>query len=41
MEDRLRGITEALEAADRELVGALNARAKAIHEYNALRGWAC
>jgi chorismate mutase/prephenate dehydratase len=37
MEDRLRRITEALEAADRQLVGALNARAKAIHEYNALR----
>ena len=37
MEDRLREITEALEAADRQLVGALNARAKAIHEYNALR----
>jgi chorismate mutase/prephenate dehydratase len=37
MEDRLRRITEALEQADRQLVDALNARARAIHEYNALR----
>ena len=37
MEDRLRRITESLEEADRQLVAALNARAKAIHEYNALR----
>lgn len=37
MEDRLRRITESLEEADRQIVGALNARAKAIHEYNALR----
>ena len=37
MEDRLRRITESLEEADRQLVSALNARAKAIHEYNTLR----
>jgi chorismate mutase/prephenate dehydratase len=37
MDDRLRQITEALEEADRRLVSALNARAKAIHDYNALR----
>jgi chorismate mutase/prephenate dehydratase len=37
MDDRLRRITAALEEADRQLVGALNARARAIHEYNALR----
>ena len=37
MEDRLRQITEALEEADRQLVTALNARAKAIQSYNALR----
>ena len=37
MEDRLRRITESLEEADRQLVSALNARAKAVHEYNALR----
>ena len=37
MEDRLRRITESLEEADRQLVSALTARAKAIHEYNRLR----
>ncbi len=37
MDDRLRRISESLEEADRQLVSALNARAKAIHEYNALR----
>ncbi|MGB5313838.1 MAG: chorismate mutase, partial [Polyangiales bacterium] len=37
MDDRLRHITEALEEADRQIVSGLNARAKAIHEYNALR----
>ena len=37
MDDRLRRITAALEEADRQIVGALNARARAIHEYNALR----
>ena len=37
MNDRLRRITEALEEADRQIVQALNARAKAIHDYNALR----
>ncbi len=37
MSDRLRRITEALEEADRQLVEALNARAKAIHEFTALR----
>jgi len=37
MNDRLRRITEALEEADRQIVSGLNARAKAIHEYNALR----
>ncbi len=37
MEDRLRRITESLEEADRQIVSALNARAKAIQEYNALR----
>lgn len=37
MEDRLRRITAAIEEADRQIVTALNARAKAIHEYNALR----
>lgn len=37
MEDRLRRITESLEEADRQIVSALNARAEAIREYNALR----
>ena len=37
MDDRLRRIIAALEATDRDLVGALNARAKAIHDYNELR----
>ena len=37
MDDRLRRITESLEEADRQIVSALNERAKAIHEYNALR----
>ena len=37
MDDRLRRITAALEDADRQIVGALNARARAIHEYNTLR----
>ena len=37
MNDRLRRITEALEEADRQIVAALNARANAIHDYNALR----
>ena len=37
MDDRLRRITAALEEADRQIVGALNARARAIHEHNALR----
>jgi chorismate mutase/prephenate dehydratase len=37
MDDRLSRITTALEEADRRLVAALNARAKAIHEYSALR----
>lgn len=37
MEDRLRRITAALEEADRQIVSALNARARAIHEYTALR----
>lgn len=37
MNDRLRRITEELEEADRQLMEALNARAKAIREYNALR----
>lgn len=37
MDDRLSRITAALEEADRRLVAALNARAKAIHEYTALR----
>jgi chorismate mutase/prephenate dehydratase len=37
MDDRLRRIIEALEEADRQIVAALNARAKAIHDYNALR----
>jgi chorismate mutase/prephenate dehydratase len=38
MDDRLRRITAALEEADRQIVSALNARARVIHEYNALRG---
>jgi chorismate mutase/prephenate dehydratase len=37
MNDRLRRITNELEEADRQIVAALNARAKAIHEYLALR----
>ena len=37
MDDRLRRIIDALEDADRQVVRALDARAKAIHEYNALR----
>lgn len=37
MSDRLRRITEALEEADRQLVTALNARAKAIHDFTALK----
>ena len=37
MDDRLRRIIDALEEADRQIVAALNARAKAIHDYNALR----
>jgi len=37
MDERLGRITAALEDADRQIVGALNARARAIHEYNALR----
>lgn len=37
MQDPLRKITDALEDADRQIVSALNARAKAIHDYNALR----
>ncbi|MBW2225451.1 MAG: chorismate mutase, partial [Deltaproteobacteria bacterium] len=37
MDDRLGRITAALEEADRQIVSALNARARAIHEYNALR----
>ena len=37
MDDRLRRITAALEEADRQIVDALNARARVIHEYNALR----
>ena len=38
MDDRFRRITAALEEADRQIVSGLNARARAIHEYNALRG---
>ena len=37
MEDRLSRIAQALEDADRQIVEALNARAKAIREYNVLR----
>ncbi|MGB5696039.1 MAG: prephenate dehydratase domain-containing protein [Polyangiales bacterium] len=37
MEDRLRRITAAIEEADQQIVSALNARAKAIHEYTKLR----
>ncbi|MDH3201564.1 MAG: ACT domain-containing protein [Myxococcales bacterium] len=37
MNERLHRITKALEEADRQLVGALNARAKAIQQYRALR----
>ena len=37
MDDRLHRITGALEDADRQIVAALNARAKAIQEYNVLR----
>lgn len=37
MDDRLQRITGALEEADRQIVAALNARARAIQEYNALR----
>ncbi|MGB5809269.1 MAG: prephenate dehydratase domain-containing protein [Polyangiales bacterium] len=37
MNERLHRITQALEEADRQIVSALNARANAIHEYNALR----
>ncbi len=37
MDDRLRRITEALAEADQQIVSALNARARAVHEYNALR----
>ena len=37
MNDRLRQIIDALEEADRQIVTALNARAKAIHDYTALR----
>ncbi len=37
MDDRLHRITKALEDADRQIVAALNARAKAIQEYNVLR----
>ena len=37
MDDRLGRITAALEESDRQLVSALNARARAIREFNALR----
>jgi chorismate mutase/prephenate dehydratase len=37
MNDRLGHIIDALEEADRKLLAALNARAKAIQDYNALR----
>ena len=37
MDDRFRRVTAALEEADRQIVSGLNARARAIHEYNALR----
>lgn len=37
MDDRLGRITSALEEADRQIVIALNSRARAIHAYNALR----
>jgi len=37
MDDRLGRVTAALEEADRQLVSALNARARAIREYTALR----
>ncbi|MEM9730454.1 MAG: prephenate dehydratase domain-containing protein [Myxococcota bacterium] len=37
MNDRLHRITQSLEEADRQLVNALNARAKAIQDYNQLR----
>ena len=37
MDDRLGRITAALEEADRQIVIALNARARAIQDYNALR----
>ena len=37
MDDRLGQIIDALEEADRNLVSALNARAKAIQDYNPLR----
>jgi len=37
VDERLHRITEALEEADRQLVTALNARAKAIEQYTALR----
>ena len=37
MNDRLQRITQALEDADRQLVTALNARAKAVQQYNVLR----
>jgi chorismate mutase/prephenate dehydratase len=37
MDERLGRITAALEEADRQIVSALNARARAVHEYSALR----
>ncbi len=37
MDERLQRITKALEEADRQLVAALNARAKAINQYTALQ----
>ncbi len=37
MNEGLQRVIESLEEADRQLVAALNARAKAIHAYNALR----
>jgi len=40
MDERLHRITQALEDADRQLVAALNARAKAIQEYTVLRSQA-
>jgi chorismate mutase / prephenate dehydratase len=37
MDDRIARITEALEEADRQIVSALDARARAIRDYNSLR----